>query len=137
MIHGNRILRSKDFIADFMFLLEVYILSNQSDCTPTHSTGVSECQYPDVVSCYPCNQQVLFHEMKAGMNGQKSPDFTETCRYGEDTMLSRMFQVMERFQLNECMVAEDTVLGYTVVTRRMKAYSFTTKSGKNVLQIIL
>lgn len=76
------------------------------------------------------NQQVLFQEMKDSMNGQKSPDFTETCRYGKDTMLSRMFQVMERFQLNECMVAEDTVLGYTAATRRMKAYSFATKSGK-------
>ena len=83
------------------------------------------------------NQQVLLQETKAGMNGQKSPDFTKTCRYGKDTMLSRMFQVIERFQLNECMVAEDTVLGYTVATRRVKAYSFTTKSGKNVPQIIL
>ena len=45
---------------------------------------------------------------------------------------------MERFQLNDCMVAEDAGLGYTVATRRMKAYSFTTKSGaKNVPQIIL
>ncbi len=52
-------------------------------------------------------------------------------------MLSRMFQVIERFQLNECMVAEDTVLGYTVAIRRVKAYSFTTKSGENVPQIIL
>lgn len=51
-------------------------------------------------------------------------------------MLSRMFQVMERFQLNNCMVAEE-VLGYTVATRRMKAYSFTTRNGKNVPQIIL
>ncbi len=83
------------------------------------------------------NQQVLLQETKAGMNGQKSPDFTKTCRYGKDTMLSRMFQVIERFQLNECMVAEDTVLGYTVAIRRVKAYSFTTKSGENVPQIIL
>ena len=82
------------------------------------------------------NRQVLFQEVRSSMNGLKSPDFTETCRFGKETMLSRMFQVMERFQLNNCMVAEE-VLGYTVATRRMKAYSFTTRSGKNVPQIIL
>ena len=71
------------------------------------------------------------------MNGLKSPDFTETCRFGKDTMLSRMFQVMENFQLNGYMVAEDAGLGYTVATRRMKAYSFTAKRGKSVPQIIL
>ena len=76
------------------------------------------------------NRQVLFQEVRSSMNGLKSPDFTETCRFGKETMLSRMFQVMERFQLNDCMVAEDAGLGYTVATRRMKAYSFTTKSGK-------
>ena len=44
---------------------------------------------------------------------------------------------MESFRLNGCMVAEDAEAGYNVATRRMKAYSFTTKSGKNVPQIIL
>ena len=83
------------------------------------------------------NRQVLFQEIHVNMNGQKRPDFTETCRLGKDTMLAGMFQVMERFQLNGCMVAEDMGLGYTVATRRMNAYSFTTKSGRNVPQIIL
>ena len=83
------------------------------------------------------NRQVLFQEVRSSMNGLKSPDFTETCRFGKETMLSRMFQVMERFQLNNCMVAEDGGSGYTVATRRMKAYSFTTRNGKNVPQIIL
>ena len=76
------------------------------------------------------NRQVLFQEMQNSMNGLRSPDFTETCRLGKDTMLSRMFQVMENFRLNGCMVAEDAGAGYNVATRRMKAYSFTTKSGK-------
>ena len=49
----------------------------------------------------------------------------------------RMFQVMENFQLNGYMVAEDAGLGYTVAARRMKAYSFTAKRGKSVPQIIL
>ena len=44
---------------------------------------------------------------------------------------------MECFWLNGCLVAEEAVLGYTVATRRMKAYSFTTRNGKNVPQIIL
>lgn len=83
------------------------------------------------------NRQVLFQEVQNSMNGLKSPDFTETCRFGKDTMLSRMFQVMERFHLNGCCVAEDTGLDNTVTTRRMKAHSFTTRSGRTVPQIIL
>ena len=46
------------------------------------------------------------------------------------------FQVMAGFQLNNCKVAEEAVLGYTVATRRMKAYLFTTRRGGNVTQII-
>ncbi len=83
------------------------------------------------------NRQVLFQEIQTSMDGLKRPDFTETCKFGKDTMLSRMFQVMENFRFNDCMVAEGTGLGYSVATRRMKAYAFTTKSGKNVPQIIL
>ncbi len=71
------------------------------------------------------------------MGGLKSPDFTENYRFGKDTMLSGMFQVMENFQLDGCMVAEDMDLGYTAETSRIKAYAFTTRSGKNVPQIIL
>ena len=37
------------------------------------------------------NRQVLFQEIQVNMNGQKRPDFTETCRLGKDTMLARMF----------------------------------------------
>jgi len=76
------------------------------------------------------NRQVLFQEVHGSMSGPKSVDFTENCRLGKDTMLSRMFQVMENFQFSDCMVAEGTGLGYSVATRRIKAYTFTTKSGK-------
>ncbi|RKI98374.1 hypothetical protein D7X87_26855, partial [bacterium D16-54] len=34
------------------------------------------------------NRQVLFQEVRSSMNGLKSPDFTETCRFGKETMLS-------------------------------------------------
>lgn len=81
------------------------------------------------------NRQVLFQEVQTGMNGQKRADFTETCRFGRDTILSRMFQVMENFRLNEKMVAQDSA--YAVAAQRMKAYSFITKSGRSVPQIIL
>ena len=83
------------------------------------------------------NRQVLFQEIQDSMDGVKRPDFTETCKFGKDTMLSRMFQVMENFQFSDCIVAEGTGLNYGVATRRIKAYAFTTKSGKNVPQIIL
>ena len=48
-----------------------------------------------------------------------------------------IYPIMENFQMKGCMVAEDAGSGYTVSTRRMKAYLFTTKSGKGVPQIIL
>jgi len=41
------------------------------------------------------------------------------------------------FSVGDCMVAEDMDSGYTAATRRIKAYAFTTRSGKNVPQIIL
>lgn len=46
------------------------------------------------------SQQVLFWETRARINSQKSLDFKENYRLGKDTRLSRMFQVMGRFQLN-------------------------------------
>lgn len=49
-------------------------------------------------------------------------------------MLSRMFQVMEKFHMDEWLV-EDT--DYTAITRRVKIYAATTGSGKIVPQIML
>ena len=80
------------------------------------------------------NQQVLLRETQEGTEYRKKPDFTEICRIGKDTMLSRMFQVMGKFHLDEY-VAEDT--DYTEITRRVKAYAVTTGSGKTVPQIML
>ncbi len=80
------------------------------------------------------NQQVLLRETQEGTEYRKKPDFTEICRIGKDAMLSRMFQVMGKFHLDEY-VAKDT--DYTVITRRVKAYAATTGSGKTVPQIML
>ena len=80
------------------------------------------------------NQQVLLQETQGSTEHQKKPDFTEICRIGKDAMMSRMFQVMEKFHLDEC-VAEDR--DYTVITRRVKVYAATTGSGKTVPQIML
>ena len=80
------------------------------------------------------NQQVLLRETQEDTEYRKKQDFTEICRIGKDTMLSRMFQVMGKFHLDEY-VAEDT--DYTVITRRVKAYAATTGSGKTVPQIML
>ncbi len=33
------------------------------------------------------NRQVLFQEIQTSMDGVKRPDFTETCKFGKDTML--------------------------------------------------
>ena len=82
----------------------------------------------------PQNQQVLFQETQRGTEYRKKPDFTEISRIGKDTMLSQMFQVMEKFHMDEWL-AEDT--DYTAITRRVKACAATTGSGKIVPQIML
>ncbi len=71
------------------------------------------------------------------MKDLKTSDFTKTCRFGKETMLSRMFQVMKRFQLNDGIAGEDVGVSYIVATQRMNSYSFRTKSGKNAGRQVL
>jgi hypothetical protein len=64
---------------------------------------------------------------------KKDYDFMEPCNYGKDVILSRMFQVMEGVRTDGIIV--DEVLDGGRNIHRMKAYSASANSGKNVPQI--
>lgn len=82
------------------------------------------------------NRQILFQEVNEGLESQKLPDFTEICRFGKDTMLSRMFQVMQEFHNNEGMVSEDVT--YIAPEHRLKIYAASAQKGRReVPQIVL
>ncbi len=59
----------------------------------------------------------------------------EPCNYGKDIIFSRMFQVMENFRTDGTVVNEAAGGGRSI--HRMKAYSATINSGKNVPQFII
>lgn len=44
------------------------------------------------------SRQVLFRKTQKSMSGLKGQDFTETCRFGKDTMLSRQTGHPERLR---------------------------------------
>lgn len=62
-------------------------------------------------------------------------EFTEICNLGKDVILSRMFQVMESFRIDGKIVSESA--DNDVGIHRIKAYSVTANSGKNVPQFII
>lgn len=81
------------------------------------------------------NRQILFREVNEGIESQKLPDFTEICRLGKDTMLSRMFQVMQEFHNNGGGVSGDAL--YIAPEHRLKIYAASTPKGREVPQIVL
>lgn len=81
------------------------------------------------------NRQILLREVNERTEQQRVPDFTEICNIGKDTMLSRMFQVMQEFHNTEGILSEDTV--YDVSERRLKIYAASPAKGREIPQIVL
>lgn len=81
------------------------------------------------------NRHILLREVREGMELQKIPDFTEICNIGKDTMLSRMFQVMQEFHNDEGILLEETA--YIPPEHRLKIYAASSAKGRAVPQIVL
>lgn len=81
------------------------------------------------------NRQHLFREVKGQMEPQETRNFLEPCKFGKDTILSRMFQVMRSSGMDGSMVNECD--DYHVITRRIKVYGATGSRGATVPQIVL
>ena len=79
------------------------------------------------------NRHILFEEVRERELIKKDYDFMEPCNYGKDVILFRMFQVMEGVRTDGIIV--DEVLDGGRNIHRMKAYSASANSGKNVPQI--
>lgn len=82
------------------------------------------------------NRQILWNEVGEMSGEYGRPDFSIPCNLGKDTMLSRMFQVMKDYTMNESRVAEGNV-EYAVNTHRLKVYANSPHHGQDVAQIIL
>lgn len=82
------------------------------------------------------NRQVLLDEVNEIEGQYGIPDFSVVCNLGKETMLSRLFQVIKNFKINESMVAEESV-DYGINIQRLKVYAATSRYGQNVSQIIL
>lgn len=76
------------------------------------------------------NRHILFEEVRERELIKKDYDFMEPCNYGKDVILSRMFQVMEGVRTDGIIVNEVLDGGRNI--HRMKAYSASVNSGKNV-----
>ena len=81
------------------------------------------------------NRHILFEEIREREGIKQDYDFMEPCNYGKDIILSRMFQVMENFRTDGTVVNEAADGRRSI--HRIKAYSTTINSGKNVPQFII
>lgn len=81
------------------------------------------------------NSHILIREVSEHMEYHGVPDFTEPCRLGSDTMLSRMFQVMQKFHAYENTTAKDVIS--VIPSHSLKIYAASTAKGKEVPQIVL
>lgn len=115
--YSNKVLRKTDFysIADTLYQLNnLWMLS-----TFIHQ-----------------NRHFLFSEVNNFTTENGKPDFTVPCKLGEDTMLSRVFKVMNNHTLNENLISEASP-DYPINTHKLKIYSTTLRSNQPVPQIIL
>lgn len=78
---------------------------------------------------------ILIREVSEHIEYHGVPDFTESCKLGSDTMLSRMFQIMQKFHTYENTTAEDVLS--VIPVHRLKIYAASTAKGKEVPQIVL
>lgn len=70
------------------------------------------------------------------LNQNKLFEFSEPYKLGKDTMLSRIFQVLNNYTTDKNMVAEEPT-AYNVCTHKLKVYSTNPYASHPVPQIIL
>lgn len=107
-------LKSKDkqrnFIENFRFLM----MSNDTDFQNFYSKkSLNDREFYSIVdSLYQlnnlcmlaefvtCNKPLLIYEVQKMGNWQGHIDFTEPCRLGHDTMLARIFTILQHFNIS-------------------------------------
>lgn len=82
------------------------------------------------------NRQFLFNEVNDITSESGIPDFSVPCKLGQETLLSRVFRVMNSHSLNENIISENSST-YQINTHKLRIYSTTLRSNQPVPQIII
>lgn len=102
--------QQRNFIENFRFLM----MSNDTDFQNFYSKkSLNDREFYSIVdSLYQlnnllmlaefvtCNKPLLIYEVQKMGNWQGHIDFTEPCRLGHDTMLARIFTILQHFNLS-------------------------------------
>ena len=102
--------KQRNFIENFRFLM----MSNDTDFQNFYSTkSLNDREFYSIVdSLYQlnnlcmlaefvtCNKPLLIYEVQKMGNWQGHIDFTEPCRLGHDTMLARIFTILQHFNIS-------------------------------------
>lgn len=102
--------KQRNFIENFRFLM----MSNDTDFQNFYSKKILNDRefYSIVDSLYQlnnlwmlaefvtCNKPLLIYEVQKMGNWQGHVDFTEPCRLGHDTMLARIFTILQHFNIS-------------------------------------
>lgn len=82
------------------------------------------------------HRQILFNEVHDMSRKTNSPDFYTLCKYGQDTLFTRISKVFENHSVNLYAVAEEPFIT-SHCTHKLKVYTATQKNIQSVPQIIL
>ena len=102
--------KQRNFIENFRFLM----MSNDTDFQNFYSKkSLNDREFYSIVdSLYQlnnlcmlaefvtCNKPLLIYEVQKMGNWQGHIDFTEPCRLGHDTMLARIFTILQHFNIS-------------------------------------
>ena len=102
--------KQRNFIENFRFLM----MSNDTDFQNFYSKkSLNDREFYSIVdSLYKlnnlcmlaefvtCNKPLLIYEVQKMGNWQGHIDFTEPCRLGHDTMLARIFTILQHFNIS-------------------------------------
>lgn len=102
--------KQRNFIENFRFLM----MSNDIDFQNYYSKkNLNDREFYSIVDTLyqlnnlcmlaefvTCNKPTLIYEVQKMGNWQGHIDFTETCRLGHDTMLARMFSILQHYNLS-------------------------------------
>ena len=102
--------KQRNFIENFRFLM----MSNDTDFQNFYSkNSLNDREFYSIVdSLYQlnnlcmlaefvtCNKPLLIYEVQKMGNWQGHIDFTEPCRLGHDTMLARIFTILQHFNIS-------------------------------------
>lgn len=135
--------KQRNFIENFRFLM----MSNDTDFQNFYSKkSLNDREFYSIVdSLYQlnnlwmlaefvtCNKPLLIYEVQKMGNWQGHVDFTEPCRLGHDTMLARIFTILQHFNISTN-ISNETHVNSTRNLKVQEASGYQTSIPKISLQ---